>query len=185
MTPAQLNTLAITPGLSLLPEKMDTPAARRMLVAIAAQESDLKYRQQVLKRGRAWWEWRGPARGWWQFEPTGLKGVLTHRASMMYAASVMDTLGYSSPAALMPVWLSELHGALKHQDALACAMARLLLWTLPQRMAETPETGFSQYLAAWRPGAWDRGSPGQRAGLRVRWMNSWRIGQEAISGTPQ
>lgn len=38
MTPHQLHTLAIAPGLSLLPAKMATPPAIRMLVAIAIQD---------------------------------------------------------------------------------------------------------------------------------------------------
>lgn len=181
MTPAELQTIAVTPALSLLPPKMDTPAARRMLIAICVQESNLEFRQQVLKRGRAWWEWRGPARGWPQFEPTGLKGVLTHHASAIYAASVMDALGYSSPANLMPVWLSDLHAALKHNDVLALAMARLLLWTLPQRMAEFESAGLSQYLDAWRPGAFFSGTEAQKRDVRERWARSWAIAQETIS----
>lgn len=181
MTPKQLRVLAIAPALTVLPEKMNTPEAVRMLVAIAVQESALKYRQQVLRRGRAWWQWRGPARGWWQFEPTGLKGVLRHRSSSMYAAHAMDLLGYSSPASMMPVWLSDLHASLKHNDVLAATMARLLLWTLPQAMAERESAGFEQYLVAWRPGAWYRGSEEKKKQLRARWKNSWAAGEVAIA----
>lgn len=180
MTPSMLRTLAIDPALTLLPEKMNSPEAIRMLVAIAKQESDLQYRQQVLKRGRAWWEWRGPARGWWQFEPTGLKGVLTHRASAPHAARAMDLLGYSSPATAMLVWLSDLHESLKHNDPLAAVMARLLLWTLPHALPDNPYEGFAQYLEAWRPGAWYRGSAEQRLELRQRWVTSWSSGEVAL-----
>lgn len=181
MTPTLLNTLAITPALALLPERMDTPDARRMLICIALQESALKYRQQVLRHGRRWWEWRGPARGWPQFEPAGLRGVLTHPASRGYAAHVLTTLGYDSPAALMPAWLTSAHEALKHNDTLAMAMARLLLWTLPQAMATEVEGGLAQYLNAWRPGAWSRGTQAQRLALREKWGRNWQFAQEAIS----
>lgn len=180
MTPKQLVTLAIEPAMTLLPDRMDSPEARRMLVAIAVQESALQYRQQVLKHGRAWWEWRGPARGWWQFEPTGLKGVLTHRASAPHAARAMDLLGYASPHGMMPVWLSDLHSALKHQDALAAVMARLLLWTLPAALPERESEGLEQYLEAWRPGAWFRGSAEHRRELARRWTKSWAAGEVVL-----
>lgn len=169
MTPSQLLTLAIGPALTLLPPRMDSPDARRMLVAIAIQESTLRYRQQVLRIGRHWWEWRGPSRGWWQFESVGLRGVLTHRATRAYAREVMTALGYDSPPELMPAWLSELHGALKHNDVLAAAMARLLLWTLPQALPTTEVEGWGQYLQAWRPGRPHGG-----------WPRSWGMAQEVI-----
>lgn len=171
MTPRQLLTLAVDPALSLLPGRMDTPEARRMLVAIAIQESGLKYRQQVLRPGRHWWEWRGPANGLPMFEPTGLKGVLTHPASGHYAIGLAKTLGYDLPGNLMPVWLSHLHAALKHNDVLSMGMARLLLWTLPEKLPEYEQTGWRQYLEAWRPGKPDR----------VRWVHSWAVAREAIA----
>ena len=49
---------ALEPALKLLPEKMDSQAARAELVAIGLQESRLKYRAQI----------GGPARGYHQFE---------------------------------------------------------------------------------------------------------------------
>lgn len=181
MTPRLLITTAIEPALALLPASMDSPEARRMLVAICVQESNLEFRQQVLKRGRPWWEWRGPARGWPQFEAGGLKGVLTHRASKVHAEHAMLLLGYESPAAMMPVWLSELHAALKHNDVLALVMARLLLWTLPMALPERESDGLQQYLEAWRPGAWYRGDAEHRRALTQRWTRSWAVAQEALT----
>ena len=180
MTPMQLHELAIAPALTLLPPKMASPEAIRMLVALAHQESGLKYRQQVLRRSRQWWEWRGPARGWWQFESIGLRGVLEHRASRLYAHSVAATLGYELPPGYMPAWLGSLHESLKHNDVLAAAIARLLLWTLPRRLPESEEGGLGQWVDAWRPGAWWRGDGPKRDRLRARWTESWAVGTRVM-----
>lgn len=181
MTPAKLRALAIEPALSLLPPRMNSPEAVRMLVAMAVQESALKYRRQVLKPGRRWWEWRGPARGWWQFEPAGLRGVLTHPTSRNYARDVAAALGYELPNGWMPTWLTPLHESLMHNDVLACCMARLLLWTLPEKMAQFETEGFEQYRVSWRPGAWYRGDEAHRAELRRRWSRAWREAEEVIA----
>jgi hypothetical protein len=44
--------------------------------------------------------------------------------------------------------------AIEHQDVLACAFARLLLWTSPRALptSEQPDHGWREYLATWRPG---------------------------------
>jgi len=68
----------IEPGLKLLPQKMDTPDARAMLVAIGLQESGFAYRKQV----------GGPARSFWQFEMGGVTGVLTHDKTSAYISEV-------------------------------------------------------------------------------------------------
>src|SRR5699024_10369063 len=63
---ADAQTRILDPALSLLPAVMDTHQARVMLLAIALQESDLAYREQI----------GGPAHGLWMFERGGgVKGV--------------------------------------------------------------------------------------------------------------
>jgi len=123
---------------ALLPGVMDTPEARALLLAIGLQESGFRARRQ---RG-------GPARGFWQFEAEGgTAGVLSHAVSKLHAQHVCAELLYApTVAACFP--------ALEHNDVLACGFARLLLWTLPERLAGrgAPDRAWAQYLAAWRPG---------------------------------
>lgn len=136
MTPETYIRCAIAPALSLLPPALDTPPARRMLVAIALQESSLEHRRQI----------RGPARGYLQFELGGLRGVLKHDASRAMAVSVVTALDYAEaePAAL--------HEALADNDVLAAAMGRLLLFTHPQIIPVDAEAAWSYYQWLWRPG---------------------------------
>lgn len=140
MTPERLLHNAIVPALKLLPEKMDSIPARAMLVAIALQESRCKYRAQI----------GGPARGFWQFEMYGgVKGVLNHPASQGHIKSVLGALDYSPDAKEAACYI-----AIEHNDVLAAAFARLLLWTLPGPLPaqNSPGGGWSAYIAAWRPG---------------------------------
>lgn len=127
----------ILPGLSILPERMDSPAARAMLFAIGMQESRFAHRRQI----------RGPARGWWQFERGGVRGVLEHPASRSTAEQVCSMLNY-------PATVDAVYEAIEHNDMLACAFARLLLWRLPEPlpMADNEDEGWCQYLDCWRPG---------------------------------
>lgn len=137
MTPADALHYAIMPALGLMPREMTSRAAIAMLLAIGMQESRFQHRRQI----------RGPARGWWQFEVPGVVGVLTHGASSKLADEVCDRLGYTGDA-------REIQAALEHNDLLAAAFARLLLWTVPAplpRMDE-PDEGWRQYRSAWRPG---------------------------------
>lgn len=123
---------------SLLPEGMDSPEARAMLVAIGLQESGFLHRAQI----------GGPAHGFWQFEKGGgVAGVLTHPSTARLAADVCESLRYEPEA-----WAC--YVALEHNDVLACCFARLLLWTLPGSLpaADEADEGWHQYLDAWRPG---------------------------------
>jgi hypothetical protein len=138
MTPAYAAKHILPAALALLPPRMDTPEARAMLIAIGLQESKFQHRRQV----------QGPARGYWQFEQGGgVAGVVTHPASNGYALAACDMLDYS------PV-VSVVYPALADNDILACAFARLLLWTLPGALPTItqPDKGWAQYIAAWRPG---------------------------------
>lgn len=139
MTPQDLIDLGIAPALRLLPPAMDSPAARAQMLATAMQESKIAARRQLPS---------GPARGFFQFERGGgVRGVLTHPASRAHAAAVLRRLTYRVDAAVA-------HAALEHNDVLAAAFARLLLYTLPAPLPrrDEPDEGWRQYLAAWQPG---------------------------------
>ncbi|MDZ4252688.1 MAG: hypothetical protein U1A72_08980 [Sulfuritalea sp.] len=140
MTPHELLDLAIIPAFRLLPENMDSNAALAMCVAIAMQESRIQHRRQI----------GGPAHGYWQFEQGGgVRGVLTHPKSQPGIRTVLEALDYdpaSDPAAC--------YAAIEHNDILAAAFARLLLYTLPDTLParNAPGVGWTQYQNAWRPG---------------------------------
>lgn len=139
MTPKLFTDIALAPALSLLPPKMDTPAARALIVAICLQESRLTHRRQI----------NGSARGFAQFEPTGVRGVLQHAATKPHILSVLDKLEYPASADTMTCYV-----AIEHNDILAAAFARLLLWTLPASLPVRGQSdaGWQQYTEAWRPG---------------------------------
>lgn len=135
MTPATLIELVIGPTFQMLGPKYGGAHAETMLVAIALQESGLRNREQV----------GGPARGWWQFEVGGVKGVLHHPQSSTKAAEVCKALHYPVDSVLV-------QRALSHNDILACAMARLLLWTDKSPLPTTEADAWSYYVRNWRPG---------------------------------
>jgi hypothetical protein len=122
---------------ALLPATWDTPAAKAMLIAIAMQESRWDERRQI----------GGPARSFWQFELAGIRGVLSHKASRPVIESVLARLDYDVAPATS-------YTAIEHNDVLAFAYARCLLWTIPQALPGPGDaaTGWAQYIEAWRPG---------------------------------
>jgi hypothetical protein len=126
----------IPAALALLPASMDTPQARAMMMAIGLQESRFEHRKQV----------RGPAHGFWQFESGGgVHGVLTHKVTKPLIEPVLGTLRY------LP---SDCYYAIRDNDVLAAAFARLLLWSHPEPLpARTDHAGaWHYYLETWRPG---------------------------------
>lgn len=138
MTPEAFLRNALEPALRLLPPQMDTPAARAMVLSICLQESGLTRRKQV----------NGPARGYAQFEMGGaVEGVLKHPASKPYIQTVCAALDYDANA-------TDCYVAIAHNDILAAAFARLLLYTLPELLPvrADPDGGWAQYVKAWRPG---------------------------------
>jgi hypothetical protein len=149
MTLEQINRMILTPGLAVLPAAMDTRPARAMLLAIGLQESRFEHRRQLRRKGVTKGPW-GPARGFWQFEKNGgLAGVLSHPASRVLAREICAAWRVS------PLDRKDLHETLATHDPLACGLARLLLYTLPNPLpgpAATDEA-WRQYVAAWRPGA--------------------------------
>lgn len=138
MTDPYLLTYVYPAAMELLPPRMDSLAAKAMLLTIALQESRLTHRRQV----------HGPARGFWQFEKGGgVTGVLHHQDTAEPIRHVCEALSYSPT-------VNACYPALEHNDVLACAFARLLLWTVPDDLPsiDEAERGWSQYLVSWRPG---------------------------------
>ncbi|MBK9427324.1 MAG: hypothetical protein IPN63_08030 [Gammaproteobacteria bacterium] len=150
MTPELLLKTAIIPALGMLDSKLDTPAARAMLIAIALQETGLRARRQMLEARDHWWESKpGKGHGFWQFERDGAtRGVMVrHAAASAIVLPVIDALLYPrDPYAV--------HEALIHNDVLACVLARALLYSVPDALPgpNDPEKGWVQYVSAWRPG---------------------------------
>ena len=131
-------TLAWNGAVHFLPSNMNTQPARAMILAIGLQESRFAFRRQLAG---------GPARGFWQFEALGgIGGVLRHPETRELIRDALTRLCYDHEVITSYV-------AIEHNDVLACIYARLLLWTLPQRLPgpDRPDIGFNQYSAAWRP----------------------------------
>lgn len=130
-------------SLSLLPQRMDSVEAKAMLITTAMQESRWDERRQI----------GGPARGFWQFEEGtpetrgGVTGVLMHWASGPLIKSVLDRLDYDHRPKTSYI-------AIEHNDVLAFAYARCLLWTFPLKLPgrEHINAAWEQYLETWRPG---------------------------------
>jgi hypothetical protein len=142
-----LHQYTLPAAYDVLPPKMQSTQATAMLLAIALQESKCAYRYQLPRKagGKP-----GPARGFWQFEAGGgVKGVLKHRATTAHARRSLVALAY--PGNLTTV---QIHAILEHNDVLAAVFARLLLWTLPERLCGPGENAkaWQQYLMAWAPG---------------------------------
>ncbi|MGV2895064.1 hypothetical protein ACNPPY_04675 [Achromobacter sp. AGC78] len=129
---------AIAPALGLLPATRDTREARVMLLAIGLQESRFVHRRQI----------KGPAVGFWQFERGGgVRGVLAHASSWADARAVCAIRDVEPTS-------TGVYNSLAHDDILAAAFARLLLWTDPQRLPSLGDAdgAWSLYLRTWRPG---------------------------------
>lgn len=137
---------AITPALALLPAKMDTPAARVMLLAIGLQESRFEHRRQLVGNPP---RPTGPAKSFWQAEQGGgmVHGVRLHTATSAAAAALYQARGV--PARDAAVW-----DAIENDDVLAAGLARLLLWSDPGRLPAVgdADAAWALYLRTWRPG---------------------------------
>jgi hypothetical protein len=145
---------------AVLPRPMVSRQATALLLAIGYQESRFLSRVQL----------GGPARGFWQFEQGGgTKAVLWHSETGPLARDVLVALSYRRDTT---VW--GIYDALAHNDILASAFARLLLWQVPGALPDVtdPEEGWRQYLAAWRPGKPKHAS----------WADAWRAGWAAVEG---
>lgn len=135
----QIRASAIAPALALLPAKMSGSRAEQMLLSIGLQESRFEYRRQM---------GNGPARGFWQFEKGGgVRGVLEFTTTKSLARAVCQARGVAPTA-------DAVHAALEHDDVLAAAFARLLLWTDPKPLPAVGEVqqAWDLYIRTWRPG---------------------------------
>lgn len=155
MTPTELNQLVLTPALAMLPARMDSTAARRILLAIQQQE-DLQQRRR---------QWpNGPARGLWQFEEKGgVAGVLRCAATTDLAQQVCLARHVKPDA--RAVWTH-----LETDDVLAAAFARLLLWSDPKPLPDEIGAAWACYLRTWRPG---------RPHVS-RWLANWNAAVEVV-----
>ncbi len=108
------------------------------MIAIALQETGIRARRQ---------QYGGPARSYFQFEFSGIHAVLSHQATADYAQGICVSLDIAPT-------VGSVSDAVTFNDVLACAFARLLLWTLPARLPRFEETEIAwlQYLKGWRPG---------------------------------
>lgn len=155
MTPRLFQDIALAPALRLLPDVMDSPEARAMVIAICLQESELKHRMQM----------GGPARGYAQFERGGgVYGVLTHSASLDFAHAACKALDIEPESYAV-------HEAMAFNDILACVFARLLLWTTPMHIPRENEShrAWKMYLSTWRPG---KPRPEKWA---ANFLRAWRV----------
>ena len=176
MTLDEITRTAIEPALHWLPVKMNTMEARVEMLTIGLQESRFEHRYQVLNDPAK----KGPARSFWQGEQGGgmVAGVMNHPASKDLARAACTAHGV--PFTTRAVW-----EAIEHNDVLAAILARLLLWTEPGQLPRVSDAagGWALYLRAWRPGAYDRGSPDDRAALRMKWERNHRAAR-AFLGLP-
>lgn len=136
-----IHDYVIPAAYALLPPNMNKDGATAMLLAIGAQESGFAQRRQF--NG-------GPARSLWMFELSGVVGVLRHPMTREHIDHVLHALCYSSLGSRT----ESCYTIIENNDTLACCFARLLLWTVPERLAneDEPERGWDQYLRCWRPG---------------------------------
>lgn len=166
MTPELLLSTGIVPALTYLRGHgiPDTLAARRLILAIAMQESGLRHRRQVGADGSE----SGPASSFVQFEKGGgCKGVLTHgsvKEAMLKACADFNL----TPT---PEGLWE---AMRYNDVVACIAARLLIYTLPSMLPERQELGWQQYINAWRPG---KPHP-------EKWSTNWSAADLIVKANP-
>ncbi|UXY51647.1 hypothetical protein [Pseudomonas tohonis] len=137
MTLDSLCRLVIEPALALLPDEMNSPEAQLMLLAIALQESGLEKRP--LAEG-------GPHSYWRSGSPDEMVHfVLRCPVTRDLAVTVCD-------ARQVPPVDERVRAALEHDDVLAAAFARLLLWTDPALLPRIDEVdaGHDLYMRTWR-----------------------------------
>lgn len=169
----------------LLPSRMDTPAARLMMLAIQKQEDPEERRYQVVRRTAGTLEEnvvgertaKGPARGLWQFEAGGgIKGVLSHKATAEYIRGVCDHFDVIPDSA--HCWR-----AVEENDVLAACFARLLLWSdsKPLPAVGDAEGAFDCYLRTWRPGAFTNGTDAQQQALEQKFLRNYEAARKELN----
>ena len=148
----------IRPMWDFLPRAMNSPGAEVMLLAIGGQESGFQHRRQI----------GGPARGFGQFEQGGgVRGVLRHISTAAHAREVCRFRNVNPNQA-------EVYNALEHDDILALAFMRLLLYSDPAKLPAIgdEDAAWALYARTWRPG-----KP-----HRERWGPNYRAAVDAVRG---
>lgn len=125
-------------GLSLLPARYDSVAARVMIFATGLQESNFDYTKQI----------NGPACGWYQFERGGgTIEVLTNPTTKNLARSICMIRCGSIDS-------HHVQRALIDDQVLATALCRLNYYRNPKALPEPGKvhTAYDYYDQTWRPG---------------------------------
>ena len=139
---------SINCALCALPDRMDTPEARVMLIAIGLQESRFQHRRQLVGSPP---RPVGPAKSFWQAEQGGgmVRGLLNYHSESVrnMAAGLCMVRGVSPDT--KSAW-----DAIEDDDVLAAGLARLLLWTDPFSLPKLGDSdaAWDLYLRVWRPG---------------------------------
>jgi hypothetical protein len=136
---------SVAEAFSLLPAKMRTEEALVMVYAIGLQESEYRYRRQMVGDPP---KPIGPAKGYYQFERGGgCRGVVTHAASRYWMHDICGRRGIDFNATA--IW-----NASENDDVLAAAAARLLLFTDPRKLPVLGDekAAWNLYMRVWRPG---------------------------------
>lgn len=144
MTLSDVISTAVAPALAILPQQMDTPEARVMLLTMGLQESRFTWRQQM---------GGGPARGFWQCElgtqqsRGGVWGFYLHPASRYWLSVLCKARGVSFDAV-------SIYNTLANDDVLAAGVARLGLFTDPKPLPAITDVigSWNLYQRVWRPG---------------------------------
>ncbi len=91
-------------------------------------------------------------------------GVRLHAATRNLAAQLYRARNVE--ATDTAIW-----NAIEFDDVLAAGLARLLLWSDPRPLPGLgdEEAAWALYVRTWRPGAYARGTPDERAALRAKW----------------
>jgi hypothetical protein len=127
-----LQWMAVSPGIGV----PVSDSARVLVMAIAGQESRWAARRQV----------GGPARSYWQFEAGGgVAGLFRVMPRQLGAVCAACDVAFDA---------ATVFEAMAWHDTLACAMARLLLWSDPAPLPAVGDRadGWQCYLRTWRPG---------------------------------
>jgi hypothetical protein len=144
VTPDTFYTRIVSPTLDYMAASPSinvpvTDAARVLVMAIAGQESRWAARQQA----------GGPAHGYWQFEQGGgVAGLFGHPATKLKLGTVCASWDIIYDPAIV-------YEAIIWHDPLACAMARLLLYSDPAPLPAYWDKieSWKYYQRTWRPGA--------------------------------
>lgn len=143
--PVLLNRIdrgCLAEGLRLLPLRLTSLRARAQLLKIGLQESRLAIRDQIDRAHIL-----GPAVGLWQFERSGIKGVLRHPATGRLAQAACT-------ARHVPATVEDVFRSLPKDDVLAAAFARLNLYWNQAPLPEIDDVmgSWTYYTECWKPG---------------------------------